>query len=95
MPWFIVRRAFLRKLDAIGFTLARAVEPFFSTKGIGKGTGLGLSMIHGLAAQLGGTLELSSTLGLGTTIEMWIPVAKPDALAAPTREADNETAAGV
>jgi PAS domain S-box-containing protein len=57
-------------------TLAQAVEPFFSTKGIGKGTGLGLSMIHGLAAQLGGALELASTVGVGTTIEMWIPVAK-------------------
>ncbi len=34
-------------------TLARAIEPFFSTKGLGKGTGLGLSMVHGLAAQLG------------------------------------------
>ena len=35
-------------------TLARAIEPFFSTKGLGKGTGLGLSMVHGLASQLGG-----------------------------------------
>jgi PAS domain S-box-containing protein len=63
-------------------TLARAVEPFFSTKGIGKGTGLGLSMIHGLAAQLGGVLELWSTPGVGTTIEMWIPVASGQATAA-------------
>jgi signal transduction histidine kinase len=37
-------------------TRARAVEPFFSTKGIGRGTGLGLSMVDGLAAQLGGAL---------------------------------------
>jgi PAS domain S-box-containing protein len=58
-------------------TLSRAVEPFFSTKGIGKGTGLGLSMIHGLAAQLGGKLELSSTPGVGTTVTMWVPVAGP------------------
>ena len=36
-------------------TLARAVEPFFTTKGVGKGTGLGLSMIHGFAVQSGGT----------------------------------------
>jgi PAS domain S-box-containing protein len=56
-------------------TLARAVEPFFSTKEVGKGTGLGLSMIHGLAAQLGGALELSSVVGVGTTIDMWLPVA--------------------
>ena len=55
--------------------LARAVEPFFSTKGIGKGTGLGLSMIHGLSAQLGGTLEISSTPGVGAKVEMWLPAA--------------------
>ena len=55
--------------------LARAVEPFFSTKGIGKGTGLGLSMVHGLAAQLGGTLDLRSSPGSGTTADIWLPVA--------------------
>ncbi|WP_206667832.1 ATP-binding protein [Sphingomonas glacialis] len=54
-------------------TLARAVEPFFSTKGIGKGTGLGLSMVHGLASQLGGTITIQSQLGLGTTVELWLP----------------------
>ncbi|XUJ32611.1 ATP-binding protein [Bradyrhizobium japonicum] len=43
-------------------TLARAVEPFFSTKGVGKGTGLGLSMVFGLAQQSGGALRLESTL---------------------------------
>jgi PAS domain S-box-containing protein len=56
-------------------TLARAVEPFFSTKGLGKGTGLGLSMVHGLAAQSGGALDLSSTPGKGTRAEIWLPVA--------------------
>ncbi|MEO3434475.1 PAS domain S-box protein [Inquilinus sp. CAU 1745] len=55
-------------------TLARAIEPFFSTKGIGKGTGLGLSMVHGLAAQLNGGLTISSKLGQGTTIELWLPI---------------------
>ena len=55
-------------------TLARAVEPFFSTKGIGKGTGLGLSMVHGLASQLGGALLISSKLGLGTNVELWLPI---------------------
>ena len=55
-------------------TLLRAVEPFFSTKGMGEGTGLGLSMIHGLAAQLGGALELTSTPGGGTTASIWLPV---------------------
>lgn len=55
-------------------TLKRAVEPFFSTKGIGKGTGLGLSMVHGLAAQLGGALTIASRPNLGTNIELWLPV---------------------
>jgi PAS domain S-box-containing protein len=53
--------------------LARAVEPFFSTKGIGKGTGLGLSMVHGLASQLGGALTIHSRPGLGTNVELWLP----------------------
>ncbi|URD61867.1 PAS domain S-box protein [Sphingomonas sp. KRR8] len=55
-------------------TLARCIEPFFSTKGIGKGTGLGLSMVHGLAAQLGGALRINSKEGEGTSIELWLPV---------------------
>ena len=54
-------------------TLKRAVEPFFSTQGIGKGTGLGLSMVHGLASQLGGALNVESRLGIGTNIELWLP----------------------
>jgi CheY-like chemotaxis protein len=54
-------------------TLARAVEPFFSTKGVGKGTGLGLSMVHGLTSQLGGALTIQSRPGLGTNIELWLP----------------------
>jgi signal transduction histidine kinase/CheY-like chemotaxis protein len=60
-------------------TLARAVEPFFSTKGVGRGTGLGLSMVHGLAAQLGGTLHLKSRPSAGTIAEMWLPVAREPA----------------
>ena len=56
-------------------TLKRAVEPFFSSKPLGKGTGLGLSMVHGLAEQLGGALQLSSTLGSGTTATLVLPVA--------------------
>ncbi len=55
-------------------TMQRAIEPFFSTKGVGKGTGLGLSMVHGLTAQLGGGLTIDSTPGAGTTISLWLPV---------------------
>jgi CheY-like chemotaxis protein len=45
-----------------------------STKGIGKGTGLGLSMAHGLAAQLGGAMTIQSRIGVGTNVELWLPV---------------------
>jgi CheY-like chemotaxis protein len=56
-------------------TLARAVEPFYSTKETGRGTGLGLSMVHGLAAQLGGGFLLSSAPGQGTRADLYLPVA--------------------
>jgi PAS domain S-box-containing protein len=55
--------------------LKRAVEPFFSSKPLGKGTGLGLSMVHGLAVQLGGSLQLSSTVSEGTTAILILPIA--------------------
>jgi signal transduction histidine kinase len=73
-------------------TLARAVEPFFSTKETGRGTGLGLSMVHGLAAQLGGAFTLSSAPGQGTRADLYLPVA-PAAAAAPA--VDGEALAAV
>ncbi len=56
-------------------TLDKALEPFFTTKGVGKGTGLGLPMVHGLAAQSGGQFLIYSTPGVGTRAEVWLPVA--------------------
>jgi PAS domain S-box-containing protein len=56
-------------------TLRRAMEPFFTTKGLGKGTGLGLSMVHGVAEQSGGWFTLRSRKGQGTTAELWLPAA--------------------
>ena len=58
--------------------LAKAQEPFFTTKGPGKGTGLGLPMVHGLAVQSGGALRLSSTPGQGTTVDLWLPRSRGD-----------------
>ena len=61
-------------------TVKRATEPFFTTKGPGRGTGLGLSMVDGLVAQSGGAMRISSKLGTGTRIELWLPVAAPEKL---------------
>lgn len=56
-------------------TLARVIEPFFTTKGVGRGTGLGLAMVDGLVAQSGGKLVIHSKLGEGTQVELWVPAA--------------------
>jgi signal transduction histidine kinase len=55
-------------------TLKRATEPFFTTKGAGRGTGLGLSMVDGLVAQSGGAMRINSQTGIGTRVELWLPV---------------------
>ena len=56
-------------------TLARASEPFFSTKPRGEGTGLGLAMARGFAEQSGGALQIESRPGAGTTVTLWLPAA--------------------
>ena len=55
--------------------LARAVEPFFSTKPLGKGTGLGLAQVYGIAQQAGGTLRIDSEVGRGTSVDILLPSA--------------------
>ncbi|WP_376989490.1 PAS domain S-box protein [Bosea sp. R86505] len=67
-------------------TVKRATEPFFTTKGVGKGTGLGLSMVQGLAAQSGGLMSIESTIGRGTTIVIYLPLAEPQADGAASRK---------
>ncbi len=54
-------------------TRARIFEPFFTTKPTGKGTGLGLSMVYGFVTQLGGHIDVTSTLGAGTLFRLLLP----------------------
>ncbi|KIN69439.1 PAS/PAC sensor hybrid histidine kinase [Sulfitobacter donghicola DSW-25 = KCTC 12864 = JCM 14565] len=54
-------------------TIERAVEPFFTTKGVGQGSGLGLSMVSGLAQQSGGMITIDSQTSVGTTVRMYLP----------------------
>ena len=77
-------------MDAV--TQQRALEPFFTTKGVGKGTGLGLSMVHGMAEQLGGRVRIHSQLGKGTTIEIWLPIAQPGVNVEPEEAAPRHSA---
>jgi len=82
--------------DGVGMdeeTRSRAIEPFYSTKGIGKGTGLGLSMVHGLASQLGGSLEITSAPGDGTRIDLLLPIS-PDGLSETAKAPAPSHAAG-
>jgi PAS domain S-box-containing protein len=75
-------------------TLARAIEPFFSTKGVGKGTGLGLSMVHGLVSQLKGTMLIESRPDFGTSVDLYLPVSEREMSAdAPERPADGASTA--
>jgi signal transduction histidine kinase len=53
--------------------LAKAFDPFFTTKEVGKGSGLGLSQVYGFAKTAGGHVKIRSELGVGTTVELYLP----------------------
>lgn len=59
--------------------LARALEPFFTTKESGRGNGLGLSTVYGFVRQSGGQVRMSSRLGYGTCVDLYLPSAAADA----------------
>jgi CheY-like chemotaxis protein len=63
---------------------ARSFEPFFTTKGAGKGTGLGLAMVYGIVTQAGGSVQVESTVGVGTTFTMRLPEMQANATVKPT-----------
>lgn len=63
----------------------RAIEPFFTTKASGQGSGLGLSMVYGFVQQCGGTLEIVSELGRGTSVHLRFPEDTTGRSTMPTR----------
>ena len=57
-------------------TLSRVFEPFFTTKAAGRGTGLGLSLCYSIAKKHGGTIEIDSTPGAGTRVQVFLPLSE-------------------
>ncbi|MFM0340912.1 ATP-binding protein [Paraburkholderia fungorum] len=75
--------------------VSRVFDPFFTTKPVGKGTGLGLSQVYGIARQAGGTARLFSEEGVGTTVEIWLPLREPVATQTEAASDVEQNAVGV
>ncbi len=58
--------------------MSKVFDPFFTTKPVGKGTGLGLSQVFGISRQSGGTVQIDSNEGQGTTVRIWLPIASTE-----------------
>jgi two-component system, NtrC family, sensor kinase len=71
--------------------LNRIFDPFFTTKAVGKGTGLGLSICYGIIENMGGRIEVKSTVDVGTTISVYIPSLKGESAEKNPNEKSEDT----